>query len=84
MLLSFLGNLFVPLSGTLLEIARFTPMYGFAGLARWPQLEGLVVHNNAPSTITDPLWFLVANYVLWALFFAGLSVWAVRRGRRRQ
>lgn len=83
-LLSFLGNLFVPLSGTLLAIARFTPMYGFAGLARWPQLEGLIVENNVAATQRDSLWFLLANYLLWGLVFAGASIWAVRRGRRRQ
>ena len=82
--LSFLGNLFVPLSGTLLDIARFTPMYGYAGLVRWPQLQGLIIENNAPALHSDPLWVLVLNYALWALVFAGLAVWAVQRGRRRQ
>jgi len=83
-LLAFLGNLFIPLSGTLLQIARFTPMYGYAGLVRWPQLQGLIIENNAPALSSDPLWVLVLNYVLWALVFATLAIWAVRRGRRRQ
>ncbi len=83
-LLSFLGNLFVPLSGTFLQIARFTPMYGYAGLARWPQLQGLIIENNAPALDSDPLWALLLNYVVWALFFAAVAVYAVRRSRRRQ
>ena len=33
---AFFGNLFVPLSGTVLQIARWTPMYGYAGLVRYP------------------------------------------------
>lgn len=36
----FLGNVFMPLDGVMLDIARFTPMYGFAALARWPLTEG--------------------------------------------
>jgi ABC-2 type transport system permease protein len=83
-LLAFLGNLFVPLSGTLLRIAQFTPMYGYAGLTRWPQLGGLVVENNAPSTRTDSLGALVANYVIWSVVFAAVAMWAVRRGRHRR
>ena len=82
-LLAFLGNLFVPLSGTFLQIARFTPMYGFAGLARWPQLRGLVVGNDEVTNFVDPFWSLALNYIVWFVIFAGVAIWAVRRGRRR-
>jgi ABC-2 type transport system permease protein len=34
----FFGNVFMPLDGTMLDIARFTPMYGVVALARWPSL----------------------------------------------
>jgi len=37
-LLAFLGNLFVPLSGAILDITRFTPVYGYSDLA----------HSRAP------------------------------------
>lgn len=84
-LFAFLGNLFVPLSGGMLQFARFMPMYGYAGLARWPQLGGMTVGASAgdPSS-QDPLWALVLNFVLWAAVFAGVAAWAVKRGRRRQ
>ncbi|HEY0119936.1 MAG TPA: ABC transporter permease [Cellulomonas sp.] len=77
---AFFGNLFVPLSGTVLQIARWTPMYGYAGLARWPQMQG---HSVADGHV-DPLWSLVLGFVAWALVFAALATWAVRRGRGRQ
>jgi ABC-2 type transporter. len=78
--LSFLGNVFVPLSGTLLDVARFTPMYGFVGLVRWPILEG----TQSGSTQVDPLWALIANVVAWLLIFGIAAVLAVRRGRARR
>lgn len=79
-LLSFLGNVFVPLSGTLLDIARFTPMYGYVGLVRWPVLEGA----QAQSAEVDPFWALIANLVAWLLIFGIVAVLAVRRGRARR
>ena len=83
-LFAFFGNLFVPLSGTILQVARWTPMYGYAGLVRYPQMEGRTIDSGQGSTHTDPLWALVLNAVVWAVVFAAISVWAVRRGRRRQ
>ena len=77
---AFFGNLFVPLSGTVQQIARWTPMYGYAGLARWPQIQG----HSVEGASVDPLWALVLNFVVWALIFGGLATWAVRRGRQRQ
>lgn len=79
-LLSFLGNVFVPLTGTLLEIAKFTPMYGFVGLVRWPVMQG----TQATSPEVDSLWVLVANLVAWLLIFGLVAVAAVRRGRARR
>ena len=77
---AFFGNLFVPLSGTVQQIARWTPMYGYAGLARWPQMQG----RSVTGTHVDPLWSLVVNWVAWAAVFAVLATWATRRGRARQ
>ncbi|WP_374971300.1 ABC transporter permease [Terrabacter sp. BE26] len=76
---AFLGNVFVPLSGTMLEIARFTPLYGYVGLARYPLTEG-----QLSATVSDPLWLLVANVVVWLTVFGTLAVVFVRRGRERQ
>ncbi len=77
--LSFFGNLFVPLSGVMLTIARFTPLYGLAGLARWPQVEGW----TAGTSSTDNLWILVINVVVWTALFAGTALLAARRGTSR-
>ncbi|WP_425956972.1 ABC transporter permease [Xylanimonas sp. McL0601] len=83
-LLAFFGNLFVPLSGTILQIARFTPLYGYAGLARYPALRGQVATTTGGSETPDSLGWLVLNVVVWAVIFALIAMWAVRRGRRRQ
>lgn len=83
-LFGFFGNLFVPLSGAVLVVARWTPMYGYAGLVRYPLLEGQLVQTSAAPPPTDPLWGLVLNYVVWVLIFAATAVWAVQRGKRRQ
>ncbi|WP_076260139.1 ABC transporter permease [Intrasporangium flavum] len=76
---AFLGNLFIPLSGALLTFAKFTPLYGYAALARYPLTEGYL-----PDGTQDPLWLPIANVVVWALVFGGLATWFVRRGRERQ
>lgn len=77
-ILGFLGNVFVPLSGTLLEFARFTPMYGTVALARWPQLEGAVIDTGGVAS-SDPLWFVLANVLGWTAIFAMICLVARRR-----
>jgi ABC-2 type transport system permease protein len=83
-LFGFFGNLFVPLSGAILQVARWTPMYGYAGLVRYPLLGGRMLDTGQGAVHTDPLWALVVNAAAWAVVFAAISLWAVRRGRRRQ
>lgn len=80
-LMSFVGNLFMPLSGAMLQVAKFTPMYGFVGLVRWPLMEG---HQVMPGADPDSLGLLLANVGAWSLLFGVLAVIGVRRGRRRQ
>jgi ABC-2 type transport system permease protein len=77
--LAFLGNLFVPLSGGLLAFAKLTPLYGYAALARYPLTEGWLTDGSR-----DPLWLPVANVVVWTLVLGALATWFVRRGRERQ
>ena len=48
---AFLGNLFIPLSGVLLTIAKFTPLYGYAALARYPLTEGYLPDGVAGPTV---------------------------------
>jgi ABC-2 type transport system permease protein len=84
-LLAFFGNLFVPLGGVMLSIAKFTPMYGLAGLSRWPFLEGQIADTgDGVSPGTDSLGLLILNWVAWTAIFGLICVWAVRRGRQRQ
>lgn len=81
--LAFFGNLFMPLSGTLLDIARFTPVYGVAAMTRWPQLEGNTVALDGAAAASDPLWAIVLNVVAWTLIFALICLVASRRSTRR-
>jgi putative ABC drug resistance transporter, inner membrane subunit len=80
--LAFLGNMFMPLTGAMLDIARFTPMYGYVGLVRYPQVEGEIQQTDPLQT--DSIWLLVANYLAWLLVFSGLAVLGQRRSRKRQ
>ncbi|MEV4901852.1 ABC transporter permease [Citricoccus sp. NPDC055426] len=81
--LAFFGNLFMPLSGTLLDIAKFTPIYGIAALTRWPQLEGTIVSMEEGALSSDPLWTVVLNVVAWTAIFAVICLIASRRTTRR-
>lgn len=81
--LGFFGNLFIPLTGTLLEIAKWTPMYGIKGLAAWPQLEGTTTGAMASGVQEDTLVGLVANVVAWLIVFGVLALLAARRGTAR-
>lgn len=83
-ILAFMGNIFFPLSGTLLTLAKFTPLYGYVSLARYPLTEGYIVNTNNGTVTHEALWVPLLNVSLWALIFAVLAVWLVRRGRARQ
>lgn len=74
----FLGNVFMPLDGAMLDFARFTPMYGFTGLVRWPVTEGYLTNGAS-----DTLWVLVLNFAVWAVVFFVIAYAGVRRSRRR-
>lgn len=76
---AFFGNVFIPLSGTMLDIARFTPMYGMIGLVRWPVLEGFMADGTR-----EELWWYIANVVAWTVIFLALALWGVRRSRARR
>ena len=76
---AFFGTVFMPLDGVMLDIARFTPLYGFVALSRWPLSEGVLSTGQ-----TDPLWVLLLNVVVWTLLFGALVAAGARRSRRRQ
>ena len=81
--LGFLGNIFFPLSGLLLEVARFTPLYGYVSLARYPLTEGYAVDMDGKLS-HEALWVPLVNVGVWTLILALLTVYLVRRGRDRQ
>lgn len=76
--MAFLGNVFSPMSGFMLDLGRFTPLYGYAALARFPLTDG-----RLPVGGQDPLWLPVANVLAWTVIFALLAMWGVRRSRAR-
>lgn len=84
-ILAFLGNLFFPLSGTLLTIAKFTPLYGYVALARRPLTEGYLISGAVDGELVfEPWWQEALSAAVWTAIFVVLAVAAVRLGRRRQ
>jgi ABC-2 type transport system permease protein len=83
-ILGFLGNVFLPLSGTMLTIAKFTPLYGVSTLARWPLMDGTSINTSTGELIEQPLWQPLANVVVWTIIFALISTLLTRRTRGRQ
>ncbi|AUH67267.1 MULTISPECIES: ABC transporter permease [Gordonia] len=78
-LLAFAGNVFVPLNGTMLRIAEFTPMFGVVSLARYPLDHGVTVYGTPIS-----LWVIIANIAFWAIAFAVAASYFYNRSTRRQ
>jgi len=81
---AFFGNLFIPLGGILLDIAKFTPLYGPAMLARWPQTEGMLVPAEADAEIEfESMGLVLTNIGVWTAIFAIICVLAARRRTAR-
>lgn len=76
---AFFGNVFMPLDGVMLDIARFTPLYGFVSLSRWPLTDGALTTGQ-----TDPLWAVVLNIIVWLTLFAVLVAAGIKRSRSRR
>lgn len=76
---AFFGNVFMPLDGVMLDIARFTPLYGFVALSRWPLTDGTLTTGQS-----DPIWMLLLNVVVWLVVFAVLVAAGMKRSRTRQ
>ncbi|MFY1679696.1 MULTISPECIES: ABC transporter permease [unclassified Streptomyces] len=72
--LAFLGNLFIPLSGTMLQISSYTPMYGVSTLARYALTDGYAFSGEHMS-----LAGAVFNLFAW---LAAFSFIAIRRFAR--
>lgn len=76
---AFFGNVFMPLDGVMLDIARFTPLYGFVALSRWPLTDGRLTTGQ-----TDQMWLLLLNVAVWLALFAVLVTVGMKRSRARQ
>lgn len=82
--LAFFGDLFTPLDGVLADIAAWTPMWGVAHLARWPQMEGLSAGQAASGNLVYyELWMILVNIVAWTLIFATIGWAGTRRSTAR-
>ncbi|WP_132992811.1 ABC transporter permease [Gordonia zhaorongruii] len=78
-LLAFAGNVFVPLSGAMLQLAQFTPMFGVVSLARYPLDHGVTVHGTQIG-----LWVMIVNVAVWASIFAVSAAIFYSRSSNRQ
>ncbi|MGB3764330.1 MAG: ABC transporter permease [Ornithinimicrobium sp.] len=83
-ILGFMGNIFFPLTGWLLTVAKFTPLYGYVQLARYPLTEGFNLDTTTGAMIEESWWVPVVNVAVWTLILAVLATVLVRRGRGRQ
>ncbi len=83
-ILSFLGNIFIPLTGWQLTVAKFTPLYGYVSLARRALTGGNTIDPDTGDLIPEPLWQSVVNLGAWTLLLGLLALFLVSRGRSRQ
>lgn len=83
-ILMFLGNAFMPLSGFLLDLSPYTPVWGVMQFANWPLTEGLLFVGTEGGTVQYELWQPVANLLVWAAVFGAVALWAARRHTARK
>lgn len=76
---AFFGNVFMPLDGVMLDIARFTPLYGFVSLSRWPLTDGMLTTGQ-----TDQMWAVLLNVAVWVGVFVALVVAGIKRSKARR
>ncbi len=82
--MAFFGNIFIPLNGWQLLVAKFTPLYGYVSLARRPLTGGNTIDPETGDLIPEPLWQVLANVSFWTIAFAMLTMVLVQKGRGRQ
>ena len=83
-LLAFFGNMFFPLSGWQLTVAKFTPLYGYISLARRTLSEGQVLDGTTGELIPEPLWQVLANVSFWTVALVGIAFLLLNRAKGRQ
>ena len=83
-ILGFLGNVFIPLTGWQLTVAKFNPMYGYVALGRAALTGGSTIDPDGGGLIHVPLWQPLANMIVWTIILSVVAVALVGRGRARQ
>lgn len=78
-LLAFAGNVFVPLSGTMLHLSMFTPMFGVVTVARYPLDHGVTAYGEQVA-----LWIPLVNTAAWAAIFAVAAAFFYSRSTARR
>lgn len=79
---AFLGGLFMPLSGVLFTLSHYSPLYGPAQLAARP-LQGDVV-TTMTGIVHEPVWYALANLVVWTVLFVAACLAARARSTVRR
>ena len=79
----FVSNMFFPLEGALLTVAKFTPMYGYGVLVRYPITEGQQAFANSPGTYVESLPWAIGSLVSWTIIMVLFALWALKRGNSR-
>ncbi|MGI9606537.1 MAG: ABC transporter permease [Acidimicrobiales bacterium] len=83
-IMSFFGNIFIPLAGWQLTVAKFTPLYGYVSLARRSLTGGATIDPDTGDLIPEPLWQVLLNVSLWTAAFATITILLVKNSRGRQ
>ena len=83
-LLAFFGNMFFPLSGWQLTVAKFTPLYGYISLARRTLSEGQVLDGITGELVPEPLWQVLANVSFWTIALFVVAFVLFNRDKERQ
>ncbi len=82
--MSFFGNIFVPLAGWQLTLAKFTPLYGYVALARRALTGGNTLDPDGGDLVPEALLPVLLNVGFWTVVFAAVTIVLVQRGRGRQ
>src|SRR5699024_10552160 len=80
-ILAFAGNVFMPRSGTLLDIGRFAPMYGAMMLVCWALAEGAQVVGT--GLIAERMWHAWVSIAVWTAIFVGFCLMMGKRDKNR-
>lgn len=76
--LAFIGNLFLPLSGTMLQVGRWTPMFGISDIARRALTDGYSL-----SGVSSSWTFALLNVGGWFVLFVLLAARAYTKSSGR-